>query len=189
MAYTEELIQLFETVKHNEGRGYDPDDPAGATIYGIAKIYHEEEYNKLIALINEGKENTDEFKQTLYDVYYSIYTEHQSVANLLPGPIKWQYFDFYFNAGKHANETLQKTINQLDIANLVVDGIIGPKTKGVVKKIDWTSTLISTFYSTYTVNRVDWYNEQRHKSGKFVGGWIDRVVRTHRRIIDFFGHV
>ncbi len=120
--------ELFRWIKNWEGIGA-PDQP---TIYGITEANYPDYYYRIQTLV-ETKMPKELINIAVYDAYEHIYK--QSNAHKLYFPLNWIYFDFFFNSGYTAGKLLQETLNKKWGNNLIMDGIVGKKTIGAIKKV------------------------------------------------------
>ena len=116
-----------EIVTREGGYVNDPDDPGGATRYGVT-------LKALRALgldpSGDGRIDAEDLKALTPDKAAEIYVEHYfrrpGIAQL-PEVLHPSVFDMYVNAGAHAVRILQRLLIEMG-HRLAVDGIIGPKT-------------------------------------------------------------
>ena len=157
---------------HEGGFVNDPDDPGGATNKGITlKTF--ESYAESLLEIDPTLENlknlTDDQAKQIYKLEYwdKVHGDDiqlQDLAEIV--------FDFFVNAGAHASELLQRTLNQLG-ASLKVDGEIGENTLKALVNADPIKV-----YRRYKQGRIDYYNRlvsQNPSLRKFLQGWLNRV--------------
>ena len=161
----ESFNRAFEIVLRFEGGYvYDPDDPGGETKYGISKRQYPH-----LDIKNLTKEQAKE-------IYYSDYWL-RAKCHLLPYGLDIYHFDTSVNVGiRRANKFLQTAINQASpTGHIVVDGIIGPKTLGMLKQLSPGSVL-----SEYACIRSDYYVRlaKRKSLQKFLRGWIRRSIKV-----------
>jgi len=157
-------IETFETAFNSliqkEG-GYinDPYDRGGETKYGISKNTYKHLDIKNLTL------------QQAKEIYYRDYWI-PSKADKLPDQLAIMHFDMAVNAGvKRANQILQRALNKQGF-NLVVDGIIGPKTLSAVKKAN-----LSKLLADYTIERNRYY--ARTGQTRYLKGWINRSISVY----------
>jgi lysozyme family protein len=180
------LKRFFIYVAFNiEGEGYDSNDPGGETIYGITKKWHAESYKKLKEAI-ESKDKT-KIESAIYEAYYPIFKESYAEMIFPHYPtLAKTHFDFYFNAGKHAFETLQKVLNHWGYYNSAIDGIFGPHSQEALKrliddKVYDTSDLL--LYSIYNYFRREFYLHNPQK--RYIIGWLNRVQKIDKICLGF----
>ena len=184
--------ELAEQIVAREG-GFvnDPDDPGGATNYGVT-------LGTLKAL---GIDKTGDGRVTEADVRaltredaVAIFIEHhfhRPRIHMLPGLLHASVFDMYVNAGGNAVKILQRLFNDMG-QRIAVDGVIGPKT-ALAAEIA-AAAAPEHIVDAYGIARRNYYYaiaDERPASRKFVrrrdggkGGWIVRAeefisVRYH----------
>lgn len=175
--------KIAEEIVAREG-GYvnDPDDPGGATKYGVT----------IGTMRQLGMDLTGDGKVTPADVqrlqqsqaveiYLKHYYERPGIARL-PAAVQASVFDMYVNAGSNAVKILQRLLRRLGWA-LEDDGQIGPKTRAAAQEAD--KKLSGGLADAYGIARRDYYYAlgdmrpasrkycQRRDGGK--GGWISRA--------------
>jgi len=150
----------FNLVIQKEG-GYvnDPYDRGGETKYGISKRSYPYLDIKNLTL------------QQAKEIYYRDYWI-PSKAYLLPPQLAIMHFDTAVNTGiKTANKILQKALNRQGF-NLVVDGIIGPKTLSAVKNAN-----LSKLLADYTIERNRYYLKLGNQ--RYIRGWLNRSISVY----------
>ena len=155
----------FDLLLEFEGTVYecDPDDPGGATKFGIDQRSHPAV--DIRALTKAGAEA----------IYLAEY--RKSAARLLPSPLSFSYFDLRVNAGEErAAKTLQRAIGIID------DGVAGPKTLASVQAIIANGEA-GKLLLRFTAERERFYKNLAHansRMGKFLGGWLARAKTMHQ---------
>ncbi len=116
-----------EIVAREGGYVNDPDDPGGATKYGVtigtvARLG--------LDLDGDGRITPEDVKRLTKaqarDIFVDHYFHRPGIAKL-PKPIQASVFDMYVNAGANAVKILQRLLNDMGQA-ISVDGAIGPQT-------------------------------------------------------------
>ncbi len=126
-AITEEIIA-------REG-GYvnDPDDPGGATKYGVTIGT----LRRLgLDLDRDGRVTAADVQRLTRAQAADIFVEHYFVRTRvaeLPEVLQSTVYDMYVNAGANAVKLLQRMLRDMRI-EVAVDGVIGPQTIGAAKK-------------------------------------------------------
>lgn len=122
------IDEITEGILRREG-GYvnDPDDPGGATKYGVTLAT----MKRLGLDINhDGRINSRDVKALTRaqaaDIFKKQYFEAPKIA-LLPAPLQPSVYDMYVNAGSNAIKILQRLLGEFGFETLA-DGIIGPNT-------------------------------------------------------------
>jgi len=147
-------------VRWEGGYVNDPDDPGGATKWGIcARAYPNLDIKNLT--IDQAKE-----------IYYKDYWL-KAKCDKLPSGIDIFHFDSCVNIGiRRASAFLQRAVR--DCGKLIkVDGVIGPKTLSAI--FDCNACEVLSFYAQH---RAKYYIALAYNRGmkKFLKGWIRRVV-------------
>jgi lysozyme family protein len=145
-------------LKHEGGYVNDPDDLGGETNYGIAKRYFPDEDIKNMT-IDRAKE-----------IYYEKYWTPMRLDEVCNKHYVLELLDMGVNSGPiNAIKLAQR------ILNVVVDGIIGPKT------LFELNNYLGDFVKEYKEQRIEYYKsivERRPLNAKFLKGWLRRVETT-----------
>ncbi len=171
----EEYLTLI--LKYEGGYVNDPLDKGGETNRGIT-----------IGALNEAKKQgivppDITIKDLTHDLesvrkIYDINYYKKSKANLMSHPLAFAHFDASVNHGiGWSSKFLQRTLNKFG-ANLVDDGIIGPKTLAalndimlnvyIYKIIDEYCNIRKSFYDSIIANNPS--------QKKFYNGWMNRLA-------------
>ncbi|SDW45355.1 Predicted Peptidoglycan domain-containing protein [Ruegeria halocynthiae] len=160
----------------------DPDDPGGATKYGVT-IHAMRRLG--LDLDRDGAVTQLDVralsKAQAVDIFLEHYFEKPRVG-LLPGAVQASVFDMYVNAGAQAVKILQNLLRQMGY-DVSVDGMIGPQTAHATK--DATKPRPLALRDAYGVARRNYYfrlADQRATLRKYArtraggkGGWIRRA--------------
>ena len=173
-----ELKELLEELLRREG-GFvnDPDDPGGATNYGIT-IGTLSDYRGQKVSVQDVRNLT---KKEAEEIYYSRYLERPKIDQF-PDAIIPSIFDMFVNSGSNAIKILQETLKGFGV-NITVDGKNGPKTIAATHQVfDFAGTYL---IDAYGIERRDYYYnlaDRRPASRKYArtraggkGGWIKRA--------------
>ena len=175
--------EIAEEIVAREG-GYvnDPDDPGGATIYGVT-IHTMRRLG--LDLTGDGVVTVRDVKKLTREQAVTIFIDHYfrgPKLHLLPEPLQPSVFDMYVNAGGNAVKILQRLLNQLG-HDLRADGALGPLTLGATEREFQKSP--ETFVNAYGIARRNYYyaiGDRRPASRKYArrrdggkGGWITRA--------------
>lgn len=175
--------QLAEEIVAREG-GYvnDPDDPGGATNFGVT-IHTMRRLG--LDLDGDGTITAEDVKALSKAQAVEIFLKHYYTAPgiaLLPEIVQASVFDMYVNAGSHAVKILQRLLRQMGF-DVKVDGAIGPQTAGAAH--DAAARASEAFKDAYGIARRSYYlrlADQRPASRKYArtraggkGGWIKRA--------------
>ena len=178
-----DLKKLAEEIVAREG-GYvnDPDDPGGATNFGVtigtmARMGMD--------LDGDGQVSTADVKQLTKaqarQIFVNHYFHRPGIAKL-PDALQASVFDMYVNAGANAVKILQRLLNDMG-QRIEVDGGIGPQT------IEAANIAFANapkhLADAYGIARRNYYYslaDRRPKSRKYArrrdggkGGWITRA--------------
>ena len=171
--------QLAEEIVAREG-GFvnDPDDPGGATNFGVT-------IHTLRRLRPGLRVSEDDIRALTREDAVEIYVEHYfnrpRIAEL-PEPLWATVFDMYVNAGANAVRILQRLLNEMGL-DVGVDGVIGPQTIAATHRAQDMAP--AHLVDAYGIARRDYYYriaDRRPASRKFArrrdggkGGWITRA--------------
>jgi lysozyme family protein len=163
----------YEIVGREGGYVNDPDDPGGATKYGVTI--------GTLRRLGMGQTIADVKALTIedaVDIYLVHYFERPKI-NLLPEGLQATVFDMYVNAGGNAIKILQRLLVQFGV-KVAIDGALGPNTAAAVKKV-----FNDYFVDAYGIARRNYYfslADRRVASRKYArtrsggkGGWIKRA--------------
>ncbi|WP_298857192.1 holin-associated N-acetylmuramidase [uncultured Sulfitobacter sp.] len=177
------VSQITEEIVVREG-GYvnDPDDPGGATNFGVT-IHTMRRLG--LDLDRDGSITTADVRRLTRDQAIQIFIEHYFHRPLiaeLPPPLQATVFDMYVNAGGNAVKILQRMLIDMGYA-VVVDGALGPKTLAAVRAAYHAQP--DHIVDAYGIARRNYYfrlADRRVASRKFArtqaggkGGWIKRA--------------
>jgi lysozyme family protein len=171
-----------EIVAREGGYVNDPDDPGGATKYGVT----------LATLQRLGRDLDRDGKVTARDVQRlteaeaaEIFLEHyyrRPRIALLPASVQASVFDMYVNAGSNAVRILQQLLCDMG-QPVTVDGVIGPQTVGAARAAEAKAPAFLA--DAYGIARRNYYYalaDRRPSSRKYArrrdggkGGWITRA--------------
>ncbi|MEM6941392.1 MAG: holin-associated N-acetylmuramidase [Pseudomonadota bacterium] len=174
---------IAEEIVAREG-GYvnDPDDPGGATNFGVT-IHTMRRLG--LDLTGDGRIDTRDVKALTRgqatDIFVKHYFEKPKIA-LLPDPIQASVFDMYVNAGGNAVKILQRLLGQMGLP-VKVDGALGPETISMAQRAMQIAP--KHFVDAYGIARRNYYfrlADRRSASRKYAqtrkggkGGWITRA--------------
>ncbi len=175
--------QIAEDIVAREG-GFvnDPDDPGGATKYGVT--IHT--MRRLGLDLNEDEVVTVADVRALtraqaVEIFLRHYFEKPRIG-MLPSKLQPTVFDMYVNAGSNAVKILQTLLRAMGY-EVMVDGVIGPRTAGAAAKAAVPDAV--ALRDAYGVARRNYYfrlADNRPASRKYArsrkggkGGWILRA--------------
>lgn len=170
----------------------DPDDPGGATNFGVTIGTMR---TLGIDLNEDGKIDEADVKLMTAEKAQKIFIKEffsKPGIDSLPTELQATVFDMQVNSGSNAIKILQRVTNlfggrELDrgdaLGSLVVDGVLGPNTLKAVSAV--YREMGSEFVNEYGIARRDYYYslaDGREQSRKFArtknggkGGWIKRA--------------
>ncbi len=175
--------QIAENIVAREG-GYvnDPDDPGGATKFGVT-IHTMRRLG--LDLTGDDRVDARDVKRLTRDQAVDIFEQHYFFKpNLdgLPEALQATVFDMHVNAGANAIKILQRLLTDMGY-KVSVDGVIGPQTLAAVS--DAANPDAVALRDSYGVARRNYYfrlADQRVRSRKYArsrsggkGGWIKRA--------------
>lgn len=180
MKSVKEIAQ--EIVAREGGYVNDPDDPGGATKYGVT-IHTMRRLG--MDLTNDGVVDVGDVKvltkSHAVDIFIEYYFERPLIAQL-PKLLQPSVFDMYVNAGSNAIRILQRLLREMG-HGVTVDGALGPQTIGTVHRAMKVSA--AEFVDAYGIARRNYYlrlADRRPASRKYArrrdggkGGWIRRA--------------
>lgn len=171
-----------EIVAREGGFVNDPDDPGGATNFGVT-IHTMRRLG--LDLTDDGKVDEQDVRVLTRDHAVAIFVEHYYRGpriDRLPQALQASVFDMYVNAGANAVKILQRLLNAMRI-DVVVDGAIGPQTIRASKQA--MDAAPDHLVDAYGIARRNYYYDladRRPQSRKFArrrdggkGGWITRA--------------
>lgn len=192
------IRQIAEAIVLREG-GYvnDPDDPGGATKYGVTVGT----LRRLgVDLDGNGRVDAEDVKRLKREQAVTIFIRHYFIKPglaRLPDPLQPSVFDMYVNAGANAIRVLQTLLTQMGY-DVDVDGVIGPQTARAALAAHRAAP--DHLVDAYGIARRNYYfriADRRPASRKYArsraggkGGWIKRAEefispRYHLSLSDF----
>jgi len=175
--------QIAEAIVAREG-GYvnDPDDPGGATQYGVT-IHTMRRLG--LDLNRDGRLSEADVRALTraqaVDIFVRHYFQAPRIAEL-PELLQASVFDMYVNAGGNAVRILQRMVRDMRI-DVTVDGVIGPKTIAAAQMA--AAAAPAHIADAYGIARRNYYYalaDARPASRKYArridggkGGWITRA--------------
>ena len=175
--------QIAEEIVDREG-GFvnDPDDPGGATKYGVTigtmrRLRLDLTGDGLVGVADVHALSRGQAA----DIFITYYFERPRIAEV-PGALQPSLFDMYVNAGGNAVKILQRLLRDMGFT-VSVDGAIGPQTLAAVR--DASAPDAIALRDAYGVARRNYYfrlGDGRAASRKYArtrkggkGGWILRA--------------
>ncbi|MCF3974587.1 holin-associated N-acetylmuramidase [Paracoccus salsus] len=180
MPSVEEIAR--EIVAREGGYVNDPDDPGGATNFGVTIGTMR---SLGLDLNRDGKVDAGDVRALTRTQAEQIFVQHYfrkpRLAELAP-PVQASVFDMYVNAGANAVKILQKLVTRMGFT-ATADGVIGPRTIAAVA--DAADAAPDHLADAYGIARRNYYYalaDQRPASRKYArtraggkGGWITRA--------------
>ncbi|SLN41964.1 putative Peptidoglycan domain protein [Roseivivax jejudonensis] len=178
-----EVRRIAEEIVSREG-GYvnDPDDPGGATNFGVtigtmARLG--------LDLDGDGQVTPSDVKRLTraqaVTIFLTHYFERPGIGTL-PHALQASVFDMYVNAGANAVTILQRLLGQMGW-QVAVDGVIGPETRRAAAAAQAAAP--DHLGDAYGIARRNYYfalADRRPASRKYArsraggkGGWIRRA--------------
>ncbi|MDE9451806.1 peptidoglycan-binding protein [Aliiroseovarius sp. Z3] len=171
-----------EIVAREGGFVNDPDDPGGATKYGVT-IHTMRRLG--LDLDRDGQITAGDVKRLTRDqardIFLKNYFRKPRLAEL-PKALQASVFDMYVNAGSNAVRILQELFRKMGY-ELSVDGVLGPQTLGIAR--DAIRRAPDHLVDAYGIERRNYYYrlaDRRPSSRKYAcrrdggkGGWITRA--------------
>ncbi len=167
-----------EIVAREGGFVNDPDDPGGATNFGVT-------IHTLRRLRAPAPVSVEDVRALTREQAVEIYVQHYFHApriSELPEPLWPTVFDMQVNAGANAIRILQRLLNDMGL-QVAVDGVVGPQTIASAHRA--YDMAPAHLVDAYGIARRDYYYhlaDQRPASRKFArrrdggkGGWITRA--------------
>ena len=175
--------EIAEEIVAREG-GYvnDPDDPGGATNYGVT-IHTMRRLG--LDLDRDGDVDAHDVRALSRAQAVDIFMDHyyqKPRISALPKVLQASVFDMYVNAGRNAVKILQRMLRQLG-EQVEVDGAIGPQTAQAAQRANRVAG--AYLADAYGIARRNYYfrlADRRAASRKYArsraggkGGWIKRA--------------
>ncbi len=171
-----------EIVAREGGFVNDPDDPGGATKYGVT-IHTMRRLG--LDLDGDGTVGVADVKALSRTQAEAIFIEHyhrRPGIGQLPEALQASVFDMYVNAGANAVKILQRLLRQMG-HEIAVDGAIGPQTAAAARAAHAAAP--EHLIDAYGIARRNYYfrlADRRPASRKYArtraggkGGWIRRA--------------
>lgn len=162
----------------------DPDDPGGATKFGVT--IHTLRNIPWGDLDGDGDIDTMDVRALSEDHAILIFEERYFFGpriNDLPEALHATVFDMYVNAGANAVKILQRLLGEMAPPAVAVDGVIGPMTIAAAHRayeragdflVDAYGIERRNFYFRIADRRADSRKYARTRAGG-KGGWIKRA--------------
>ncbi len=177
------VTDIARAIVAREG-GYvnDPDDPGGATKYGVT-IHTMRRLG--LDLDGDNAVTTADVRRLTRNQAVDIFVRHyfnEPRIDALPEVLHATVFDMYVNAGGNAVKILQRLLRDMRL-EVAVDGVIGPQTIGAAREA--AEAAPDHIADAYGIARRNYYYalaDRRPASRKYArrrdggkGGWITRA--------------
>lgn len=191
-------------MKHEGGWVNDPDDPGGATKYGVSLrflkgIYPSSStYKALFGTQRPSAALVNSLTPNQAKSFFNSYFWRPIKGDELQPSIANAVADFAYNAGvRQALKTAQRTLNATAMYSqglaggsvnrpLVVDGVMGPKT---LARFQVQGNNPRAFLDEFADQRILFYQRLAERSPrlrKFLRGWINRATHeTNLTLLEF----
>jgi lysozyme family protein len=158
----------FAQMIHSEGGFVNhPNDPGGATNFGVTKKVWEEWIKRVVTVDDMKKLTLEQVKPLYYEKYWLPVK-----ADQLPVGVDFLVFSFGVNAGiSRATKVLQTALG------VVADGQIGPNTMKKIQQAD-AKDLIEKFSNA----KISFY-KSLSTFATFGRGWLNRVEREKKEAL------
>lgn len=175
--------EIAQAIVHREG-GYvnDPDDPGGATNFGVT-IHTMRRLG--LDLDHDGDVDVQDVRRLTRTRAVEIFIKHYFEAPLigqLPQDLHATVFDMYVNAGGNAIKILQRLLRDMGF-EVSVDGALGPQSLTAVRAAHAQAN--GYLVDAYGIARRNYYlriADRRPASRKYArtrngqkGGWVRRA--------------
>ncbi len=180
MSTVEEIAK--QIIAREGGYVNDPDDPGGATKYGVT-IHTMRRLG--LDLTGDGHISAADVRRLTRAQATQIFVDHyfhRPRIDALPATIQPSVFDMYVNAGANAVRILQRLLNDMGLG-VGVDGVIGPQTIAAAQAAN--NAAPKHLSDAYGIARRNYYYalaDRRPASRKYArrrdggkGGWITRA--------------
>lgn len=185
MSTTDDVRRMAEEIVAREG-GYvnDPDDPGGATKYGVTiGTLRNIPWGDLDG---DGDIDVMDVRALTRDHAVQIFEQRYFYGpriDELPEALHATVFDMYVNAGANAVKILQRLLGEMAPPPIAVDGVIGPQTIAAATRAHERAE--GFLVDAYGIERRNFYfriADRRPASRKYArtraggkGGWIKRA--------------
>ena len=161
----------------------DPDDPGGATMYGIslrlARSLGDLDGDGKLDLDLDHDGDVDEADMRLLtpqiavETYKKIFWDPYNY-NRLPLAVAIKAFDFGVNMGsKQSHKILQQSVRAASSLRLIEDGILGKRSLEAIRACDDKALLAS--YRAHAAGFYQMLAFKRPRSRKYLNGWLNRA--------------
>lgn len=176
------LERALEHTRRFEG-GYvnDPDDPGGATKYGISlRFLRELDEIERFDYDGDGDLDAEDVRALTTDDADRVYAAHfwNERFERLDPLVAIKLFDFGVNVGpRQRTRFAQRAANEIEPGRLIVDGILGPHTLEALREFGAHPTQAPRLCGDLEDHAARFYYdlaERRRASRKYLFGWLRR---------------
>jgi len=189
------VSEITEEIIRREG-GYvnDPDDPGGATKYGVTigtmrRLNIDKNGDRRVSVADVKALTPGDAAE----IYERFYFERPRIDEL-PGPLQATVYDMQVNAGANAVKILQRLLREFQ-EPVTVDGALGPQSIQAAHRVyDKAGVYLVDAYGIARRNYYFRLADRRRASRKYAkarnggkGGWIKRAeefMRAEDRMTD-----
>ncbi len=172
------LAALDIVLAHEGGHANDPDDPGGATNYGISLRWLRSLGELEGDLDDDGDVDGEDIlglrREEAARFYYEHWWQPQGYGQFSSDAVAAKTFDLAINMGpRAAHRILQRAVRAASGQALIDDGVIGPKTRLAVEACSGgqlTAAMRSEAAGTYRLIAVG-----KPRLNKFLRGWLNRA--------------
>jgi len=171
-------IAIATVIEHEGGFVDHPDDPGGATNYGISLRFLQSEYGLDFDLDSDGDLDADDIKKMTMEQAIAIYHEkwwdkydYGRIGNQL---IATKVFDLAVNMGaKQAHKLMQRACLACGRVDIKEDGVLGPATVGAINLLPAIALQASLRSEAAGYYRL--IAAQHPDFSAFISGWLRRA--------------
>ncbi|MCI2245421.1 N-acetylmuramidase [Xanthomonas sp. PPL568] len=166
-------LYLPQLLRFEGGFVDDPDNPGGATNYGISLATFQRDAQALLGEAPTLQALRALTVQQAAAIYKRAYWDRIGADQIASQTLAELVFDFYVDAGNVAIELLQRILQQLGATQLVIDGEMGPTTLAALATAD-----AAQVYAQYRQQRIAYYQRlvaERPADAEFLAGWLRRA--------------
>lgn len=174
----EELNEILEFVLDNEGAlADDPRDPGKLTIWGISEKWHPEAVRKMRSLpFRQAREIAKEIYEMEYAAPFMDFSKEVGLVTI-DAAVQFAPNDAARLLQEAANKTKGRVV-------LKVDGIVGPKTRGVIKEIEKNLAEKIILIAIFTFLRINKHLDNR-LFAVYGRGWVARSIRVGNKALEW----
>lgn len=159
---------IYDTAGNPSSYGQHLNNLRAGTKYGISTVL----YSGILKREVKPEEMQAITKNRAIAIYQKLYWDAIQGDQIHSQKVAELVFDSYVNHGKSGAKIVQKVLNAMG-ANLVVDGIIGTKSRAAINSAN-PDQLVSGILQA----RAKFYNQivsRKPDHAKFLNGWINRL--------------